>query len=289
MSISVDSSATVKQKSDQSMRVARASGGKRSAARSTLFINRSATVEEKGGKLNVGARTSGMKRSVANRTLFINRSTTIEEKGGNLNVVTRASDTKRSAAIRILFINRSATVEEKGGNLNAVLSTSDMKRSAAIRTLCVNRSATIDEKGGSLNLVRVACEVKGTPLTRRAGHTRIEVQPTPTHVTLECRTTEPVDVELPTLLTQRGGSERGHRHRKLHDTSSFEPADVVVVCQLSPADLQAHRPNIHLGQRILQQCLESGQSPALGLHLHRRFLFAPCCRDLHRDALCICL
>ena len=164
-----------------------------------------------------------------------------------------------------------------------------MKRSIVCVTLCVNRSATIEEKGGSLNLVPVTSEVKGTPLTRRAGHTRIEVQPTSTHVTEPCRTTKGLQVDLPTLLTQRGGSERGRRHRKPHDTSSFEPADVVIVCQLSPADLQAHRPNIHLGQRILQQCLESGQSPALGLHLHRHFLVAPCCRDLHRDALCICL
>ena len=114
-----------------------------------------------------------------------------------------------------------------------------------------------------------------------ADHTRIEVQPNPTHVTVIYRATNPVTVNLTTFLTQRGGSEHGRRHRKLHDTSSFEPADVVVVCQLSPADLQAHRPNIHLGQRILQQCLESGQSPALGLHLHRHFLDAPCCRDLH--------
>ena len=68
VSTSVDSSATVEQKSDHSMRVAQASGGKRSGASCILFINRSATIEEKGGNLNVVIRASGMKRSAATRT-----------------------------------------------------------------------------------------------------------------------------------------------------------------------------------------------------------------------------
>ena len=177
-----------------------------------------------------------------------------------------------------------ATVEEKSDHLTAVQNASEPKRGVAATIFVINVSATV-EKPNNIKAVAAASVVKGSIFTRNGGrHTRIEVQPTSTHFTVSCRVAKAREVDIPTLLTQRGGSERGRRHRKPHDTSSFEPADVVVVCQLSPADLQAHRPNIHLGQRILQQCLESGQSPALGLHLHRHFLDAPRCRDLHRDA-----
>ena len=164
---------------------------------------------------------------------------------------------------------------------------SDVKGCLAATILSIDVSATVQQQPDNLKIVVAASDVVERPLERRPHPHRGAAQPDARHRHLprdKPRHSQPHNPPHAAWRQRaRPPSPKAPRH------SSFEPADVVVVCQLSPADLQAHRPNIHLGQRILQQCLESGQSPALGTHLHRHFLFALCCRDLHCSAPWVCL
>ena len=311
----INRSATVEEKRGNFNVVLHASSVKRRLAITIFSIDCSATVEEKRGNFNVVLHASSVKRRLAITIFSIDCSATVEEKRGHLNVVLLARSVKRSLAPTTFCIDCSATVEEKGSNRNA---RGTVKRSLTDPIFDIDCSAMIEEKRGNLETVLTACFVKrrGTQIISGSDRTAtvekkfhnfnlvlrngsknntsvcellqlsIEVQRTPTHVAGLYCVEAPFDVDSAALLAQRRNSERGRRRRQLDDPSSFQPADVVVGCQLLPANLQAHRLNVQLGEHILQRCLESGQSPALGIHLHRHFLFAPQCCELH---CCVCV
>eukprot|EP00754_Rhynchopus_humris_P025632 Rhum_TRINITY_DN14952_c1_g4::Rhum_TRINITY_DN14952_c1_g4_i1::g.128777::m.128777 len=110
---------------------------------------------------------------------------------------------KRCATSQIIGVDSGAMVKEKRGDLDVVAGASVMKRGGATRTLCGIRTA-IEQKSDNINVALEASEMKRlVPTSGGAGYTRIEVQPTPTHITVLCRITKPVKVDPTTLLTQR--------------------------------------------------------------------------------------
>eukprot|EP00754_Rhynchopus_humris_P002035 Rhum_TRINITY_DN11147_c1_g1::Rhum_TRINITY_DN11147_c1_g1_i1::g.42657::m.42657 len=145
----------------------------------------------------------------------------IEEKPGNAKVVEAARELQRSAALNPSpSVQSSATLQQKPDNLCVAPLAREVKRGQTNANHArVDRGATVKQEPGNLELVTLTSVVERTVSDSSAGHTRIEVQSTPTHVTGNCRVAKSPGVDLPTLLTQRGGSERCHRRRKLHNTA----------------------------------------------------------------------
>ena len=226
-------------------------------------VDRKPTIDQKPDEVKVVVQTSAVKRSVARRRPSVNRSTTVEQQRDHLKALVGHGSVKSRVAVKPTFVNRRAAVEQKADNVNVPEQASDVKRSIAITIHFVKSKSPGQQKFDNLNVVAAARGVKWVGSLRRAGDTCIEVQSTTTHVTLGCCTTKPSKVDGQTLLAQCALSLCSRRDSNLHDALSFEPADVVIGCQLSSADLQARLRNVQLGERILQKHLESGQSPAL--------------------------
>ena len=226
------------------------------------------------------------KRRVTSTILCTARAT-VEKKLGHFKVPAVAREVKRSVTVPVLFIDCSAMVEEKLSSPDAAVSATVMKRSVTVAVFFIGRTATVEKKLRNFKLVPAAGHSKAAVRLKAlyTGIAGIQVQRTPTQVAGSCRGVISFPAERTALLAQGRRSERGRRRRQLDDPSSFQPADVVVGCQLLPVNLQAHRLNVQLGERILQRCIESGQSPALGIYLHRHLLFAPQCCELHCCAI----
>ena len=205
--------------------------------------------------------------------------TAIEQQLADLEVAVANGEMKRGVTLVGSGLLLATAMKQQLADLDVSVMNRDMKRRAILVIPGLLLSSTIEQELADLDLALLGCGVKRGAVALPV-HTNIEVQPTETHISGSQHLMEPVIIDGATLLAQRVRSPCCRRRRQLDHAATLEGTHAFVV-ERTPADLQAHLPDIQRRQRGLQGRLEGCQRSAVGIQRHRHFRTPERCGDFH--------
>ena len=124
-------------------------------------------------------------------------------------------------------------------------------------------------------------------LRHRAMHLGIEVQLTPTHVALLCRSRKATPVHIPTLLLQDRRSPHSRRRRRDCDNAALAKPAHRLVIRRTPSDLEAHLLSIKLRHGCHKRVPQCADVSAPRGHFHHLLPTFPRRCDEHLLLRCL--